>query len=153
MPEERPMFETVARAGRGALRSIWERRETPAALIPPERKLLELMRRHPEYRPFWDGAEPDEGENPFLHVMMHRMVEEQIDQGDPPEARAAYERCVAAGGDPHDALHEIIQAFGLALHRMAETRGALDREEYVKSLDRCGKKDVAGEDARPSGEE
>ena len=149
MAEEKPMFETVARAGRGALRSIWERRETPAALVPPERRLLELMRRHSEYRPFWDGAEPDAGENPFLHVMMHRMVEEQIEQGDPPEAKAAFDKRVAAGDDPHEVLHEIIQIFGLALHRMAESRGALDRDEYLRALEACGR----GSSTKPESEQ
>ncbi len=128
------VFETVARAGREALRRVWARRDEADALALPERRLLAILEAHPEYRAFWEGAEPDGGENPFLHVTLHDVLERQIEADDPPEVRAALGRLESAGLEPHDARHELLKVLVVALGRMAGTRGDFDLAAYRKAV-------------------
>lgn len=146
-PTDLDSLRKVARAGRAALRRLWERRDERDRLAPPERRLLELLELHAEYRPFWEGAEPDAGENPFLHVTMHDLVERQLAEGDPPEARAALARLLERGCDRHEALHEIMRLFARELAAMAEARGRFERDRYRAALDRLAR------GARGDGEE
>ncbi|RMG43069.1 MAG: DUF1841 family protein [Acidobacteria bacterium] len=134
-------LRSVARAGREALRRLWSRRDDREALRPGERRLLELLEAHPEYRPFWEGAEPDEGENPFLHITLHDMIEQQVDTGEPPEAAEALARLTAAGVDRHEAVHTLLRVFVRELSAMLETKGAFDRDRYRARLDRLGRKE------------
>ncbi len=132
--DDAQVFETVARAGREALRRLWARRDERDALEPAERRLLAILEAHPEYRAFWEGAEPDDGENPFLHVTLHDVLQRQVDADDPPEVRAALARLEASGIGAHAALHEVLKVLVVELGRMAGSRGEFDRASYRKAL-------------------
>ncbi|GAB4225009.1 MAG: hypothetical protein Kow0062_27300 [Acidobacteriota bacterium] len=128
-------LERLAITGRAVLRRIWARRDRREAMAEPERRLLELMERHLDARPFWEGADPDEHENPFLHVLMHHQVAEQIERDRPAGTRAAYERLVASGLEPHEAEHRLIDAWARELARQVRERRPFDAERYRAELD------------------
>lgn len=132
------MFETVANAGREAMRRIWAARDERESLDPPARRVLEILEQHMEFRECWEGGEPREGENPFLHVSLHQVIEEQLESNDPPEARAALDRLKQSGFDRHAALHELLRVLVLALYGMARTRGEFDQSAYRRALKTLG---------------
>jgi hypothetical protein len=136
--EDRKVFESVAAAGRGALRALWARRDERATLHPTEQRLLELLETHGEYRPFWEGADPGPEENPFLHVVMHEVIDRQVAKDDPPGTREAFERLVNAGVDPHDAQHRILEVFACAMHELMADGRPLDPAAYRARLDALG---------------
>jgi len=103
-------LRALAEAGREAIRRLWARRDDREHLADAERRLLAILEEHREYRPFWEGADPDSDENPFLHVHLHEVVEAQLARGEPPEAGAALARLTARGLDRHEAIHRILQA-------------------------------------------
>jgi hypothetical protein len=128
------VFETVAHAGREAMRRIWAARDERETLDPPARRVLEILEQHREFRECWEGGEPREGENPFLHVSLHQVIEEQLESDDPPEARAALERLQESGIERHAAVHELLRVLVLALYEMARTRGEFDQSAYRRAL-------------------
>ncbi len=132
--DDRRVFESLAGAGRDALRALWARRDEKETMHPTERRLLELLETHREYRPFWEGAEPGPDENPFLHVVMHEVIDRQVAKDDPPGTREAFEALVAAGIDPHDAQHRILEVFARAMHELMEKGAPVDPEVYRSRL-------------------
>jgi len=143
--EDRKVFESVAGAGREALRALWARRDERASMHPTERRLLELLESHREYRPFWEGADPGPEENPFLHVVMHEVIDRQIAKDDPPGTREAFERLVNGGVDPHDAQHRILEVFARAMHELMAAGRPLDPADYRARLDALGAGADSGE--------
>ena len=143
--EDRKVFESVAGAGREALRALWARRDERASMHPTERRLLELLESHREYRPFWEGADPGPEENPFLHVVMHEVIDRQVAKDDPPGTREAFERLVNGGVDPHDAQHRILEVFARAMHELMAAGRPLDPADYRARLDALGAGADSGE--------
>ncbi len=139
---EREVFESVARAGREAVRRIWSSRDDRSALDPPARRLLSILELHPEFRVFWEGAEPTPEDNPFIHVMYHDLLEQQLEAGSPPEAREALARLIEERGlERHEALHELLRVLVLEMYRMASTKGRFDQEAYRARLEKLGRDD------------
>lgn len=127
----------LARAGRVVLRRLWEGRDERERLAEPERRMLAIMDEHREYRPFWDGAEPDDAtDNPFAHVTLHQLVEKQIATDDPAGTRAAFEALLAAGHSHHDALHRLMESWALEIARRIRERTPFDAERYRAELER-----------------
>ncbi len=102
-------LRALAEIGREAVRRLWARRDERETLTEVERRLLAILEEHREYRPFWEGADPDSDENPFLHVHLHELVETQLARGEPPEVGEALARLAARGLDRHEAIHRILQ--------------------------------------------
>lgn len=133
-PAEGEAMRRLAEAGREALREVWSRRDERDRLPEPMRRLLEILEQHREFRPFWEGADPDEHSNPFLHVTYHRVVLDQVAAGDPPETAAAIDRLVAGGVTRHEAEHRVMQVLVREMVGMVARRGPFDRARYVEAL-------------------
>ncbi len=129
----------LAEAGRQALREIWTERDDKERMPPPARRLLELLEAHKEYRPFWEGADPEAGENPFLHVYYHQALDKQIEADDPPEAGAALERLVGQGLPLHEAQHKMMAIWVREMADMVARRGPFNTERYRQRLDDLGR--------------
>lgn len=129
----------VAEAGRQALRELWIRRDDRDTLDPPARALLELLEAHKDYRPFWEGAEPDAGENPFLHVYYHQALDKQISVDDPPETGAALERLMGQGLPFHEAQHKLMAIWVREMADMVARRGPFNTGRYRQRLDELGR--------------
>ncbi|HHN74624.1 MAG TPA: DUF1841 family protein [Acidobacteria bacterium] len=129
-------MRSLAEAGRRAVREVWARRREKERMTPGEREVVAELERHEEFREFWEGREPDEDLNPFLHVQLHQVLEAQLRQGEPPEVAAALERLVAGGRERHDAEHEVMRVLLLAIGGVAQGSGKFDRDRYIRDLDR-----------------
>jgi len=100
--------------GRARFIGIWKAIQAGDDLEGEDAVIGALMQDHPEYREAWDREEPPrqpeytiEGVNPFLHVSIHLVVENQAALGEPPEVREANDRMQRNGRTSHDAAHRI----------------------------------------------
>lgn len=104
-------------------------------------RLVQVMREHPEYYDVWAhaiefGQEqiPADSVNPFMHAIMHTVVENQAAQNDPPEVRAVLEFKTLRGISRHDAVHEIANAFVELLWSVLHDRKPFDNDVYRRKL-------------------
>jgi hypothetical protein len=138
-PPDADGLKRVAEAGRRAIREIWDRRDDRAGMDDAARRLLGLLEEHKESRAFWEGAEPEPGENPFLHVYYHQALEKQIANDDPPEAGAALERLVGQGHLLHEAQHQLMRVLVREMVDMATRRGPFNAARYRQRLEELGR--------------
>jgi hypothetical protein len=127
-------LQRVATSGRDVLREVWSRRDDRAGLAPELQQLLELLERHKEWRAYWEGAEPEPGSNPFLHVTYHEVLRKQVESGEPPETDAALRRLQAGGLDAHAAEHRVMEVLIVEMYRMLQDRAPFAIARYRERL-------------------
>ena len=90
-------------------------------LTPLDVLTAELSSRHPEYHTVLENPQqhqerdylPEHGAaNPFLHLMMHLTIEEQISIDQPPGIRAHFARLTRMFESEHDAQHRMMECLG-----------------------------------------
>jgi len=128
-----------AAANRALTHSIWERSQRGEAVAGEEARLAAVMKEHPEYQVAWESPQHLSestigGVNPYLHVTMHTIVENQLAQNEPPEAAQALERLLAAGVSRHEAIHRIGNLMLRQIWRIQRERQSFDRQAYVLAL-------------------
>lgn len=69
-----------------------------------------------------------------LHAVIHAIVETQLAEGSPAEAREAMTRLMAEGLDRHTALHAIGSVMSVHLHRIMKDNQPLDGAAYAGEL-------------------
>src|SRR5581483_3809889 len=72
--------------------------------------------------------------NPRAHIVLHETVDAQLAGNEPPEVRAAYERLVTAGHEPHSVLHAIAEALGREVWAAQRDRRPFDNARYRARL-------------------
>jgi hypothetical protein len=128
-----------AAPNRAQAHSIWERSQRGEAVAGEETRLAAAMEEHPEYRVAWESPQGLSGDtiggvNPYLHVTMHTIVENQLAQNEPPEAAEALERLLAAGVSRHEAIHRIGNLMLRQIWRIQRERRPFDRQAYNRAL-------------------
>jgi hypothetical protein len=100
---------------------------------------------HFENTDLLDGREYDAGMqfNPFLHISMHQMVEDQLAAEAPIETTLFCEAMEEKGLSRHDAVHFVIMILLRVLYASAANRQSFDSTRYKRLLDAC-------RDAEPS---
>jgi hypothetical protein len=73
-----------------------------------------------------------------VHAALHVVVETQLAADDPPEARRALARLLAAGRPRHEAAHLLSAAAAEALQK-AVKEGHHDAAAYARALDALGR--------------
>jgi hypothetical protein len=105
-------------------------------------RVLEL---HPEFDTIWEEGDmasiPREINgmivNPFVHTVLHVIIDRQLQVGDPEYVAAAHTRLTEQGMDSHEALHAIIAIYAnlhFAGTRKSTQFDSLDYETQVNSL-------------------
>ena len=99
----------------------WRKHRAAEVLTPLEDMVTQLIVKHPQYHALLEKPEqfkhkdytPAAGEtNPFLHLMMHLTMQEQISIDQPPGIRAQFHRLTAHYQSEHDALHKMMECLG-----------------------------------------
>jgi len=123
--------------------SIWERSQQGLPLSEEEQHIADALREHDEYRSAWEVGNVllDEhytvnGANPFLHVHIHVIVENQLRDGDPPEASVVAGELQRRGIDRHEAIHMIGSVLINEIYEIMHERRPFDRARYLKGLDK-----------------
>ena len=153
------MFNPSRDQARQFLFDLWAKHRAKAPLTPLEAMALDVVLQHPEYHGFLEEPErhlerdwkPEGGEtNPFLHLMMHLAIEEQLSIDQPPGIRAAIESLARRHDSLHAARHAEIglhrgQDHGNHVHRArADGHDGEGRHEAHERLARIGARRLAG---------
>jgi hypothetical protein len=101
---------------------------------------LAVVIEHPEYQAMLADRDryldrdwkPEGGEtNPFLHLMMHVAIEEQVSIDQPPGIRAAIEALAVRLGSMHDARHEVMECLAEMIWQSQRHGAGFDNAAYL----------------------
>jgi len=130
---------------RNFLFDSWRKRREGTLLTPLEDLVSQLISRHPEYHALLENPQqfkhkdyaPAEGEpNPFLHLMMHLTIEEQISIDQPIGIRAQFNRLTDRYQSEHDAQHKMMECLGEMLWQAQRSGSGPDIGIYFACLER-----------------
>ncbi|AVY93373.1 MULTISPECIES: DUF1841 family protein [Microvirgula] len=155
------MFNPSRDEARRFLFDTWQKHHAGQPLTDLERIALAIELEHPEYQPMLADPDryldrdwrPEGGEtNPFLHMMMHLSIEEQVSIDQPAGVRDLVDRLAARLGTRHDAQHAAMD--GLAeMIWLAQRNGSMpDPNVYLNVLRRRIGEGEAFDLARPGDE-
>lgn len=139
------MFNPSRDDARNFLYDSWRKHLDGAVLTPLEDMVAQLIIKHPAYHAllinpgqFKDkDYAPENGEpNPFLHLMMHLTMQEQISIDQPPGIRAHFQRLTAHYQSEHDALHKMMECLGEMLWQAQRNGTGPDVDIYFACLEK-----------------
>lgn len=107
-----------------------------------ERKLVSIMFEHPEYRRQFEmidsvgdhEIDPAPEANPFIHVAMHSVIENQLALRQPIEAYQFYLGLRKKKLSHHDALHLLMAIMTPLIFNVVRSHDAFDEGYYVRLL-------------------
>ena len=137
------MFNPSRDEARQFLFEAWRKQDAGELLTPLEDMAARIIALHPEYhamladperhadRDFVAGAA-----NPFLHLMMHLSVAEQLSIDQPPGIRAQFARLAHKRQSEHEALHAVMECLADTLMHAQQQGSGLDTARYLDCLTR-----------------
>jgi len=123
----------------------WRKRRTGELLSPLEDLAAQLIAKHPEYHGVLENPDsnqekdflPEQGEtNPFLHLMMHLTIEEQISIDQPPGIRMHFARLSNMFGSEHVAQHRMMECLGEMIWQSQRGGTQPDAAVYLECLEK-----------------
>ena len=139
------MFNPTRDESRQFLFDLWDKHLAGTPLTPLESMALGVVLEHPEYHAVLRDREryldrdwkPEGGEtNPFLHLMMHVAIEEQLSIDHPPGIRAAVDALAAKHGSMHDARHDVMDCLAEVIWQAQRNSMGFDNAMYLDCLAR-----------------
>jgi hypothetical protein len=122
----------------------WRKRRVGELLTPLEDLAAQLIAKHPEYFAVLENPQqyqekdysPEQGAtNPFLHLMMHLTIEEQISIDQPPGIRAQFVRMTQKLESEHDAQHRMMECLSEMIWQAQRNRTQPDATVYFACLE------------------
>jgi hypothetical protein len=123
---------------------LWEIAKTGdlSTLSPEDKKLAEIMLEHEEYHNQFEIADllgeheydVDTEVNPFLHVTMHGVAENQLANRDPIEVYQFYNVMRKQKTSHHEAVHLICAVLAPLMFKTLKEKKVFDLEEYRSHL-------------------
>ena len=133
----------LGRAWRNRIFNAWRIRDQHLPVSPEEKKLIKLLNEHQDFAHFWNNPKKyldydfdpifDEVD-PFLHILIHEIVDEQITHNEPAGVRIVYGRLTEHNLDTHDVIHRIGVVFLNSIYPVLEGWGNFDSEAYIEEL-------------------
>jgi len=116
-------------------------------LSQEEQKLAMIILNHQEYKEYFEdeylleGSEyaVADGFNPFLHISLHQMAEDQLASETPIEAALLCESIEAMGYSRHEGIHVIIMILIHLVFDAYENNRPFDEKRYKRLLVKCRK--------------
>ena len=139
------MFSPSRDEARMFLIDTWRKRRAGALLSPLEDLAAQLIEKHPEYYSMLENPEryqdkdyaPEQGTtNPFLHLMMHLTIEEQISINQPHGIRMHFQRLVAKHESEHNAQHRMMECLGEMIWQAQRNGTEPDANVYLNCLEK-----------------
>ena len=138
-------FEPSRDEARNFLFESWRKRRVGELLTPLEDLAAQLIAKHPEYFSVLENPQqhqeidylPEQGAtNPFLHLMMHLTIEEQISIDQPPGIRAHFVRLTQKLESEHDAQHRMMECLSEMIWQAQRNRTQPDAAVYFACMDK-----------------
>jgi hypothetical protein len=142
------MFNPSREEARKFLFDAWRKRREGVPLTPLEDLVAQLIEKHPEYHELLSDPERNQDKdyapdgsavNPFLHLMMHLTIEEQISIGQPHGIRAHFERLTQKYESEHEAQHAMMECLGEMIWQAQRNKTAPDAAIYLTCLKQTGR--------------
>src|SRR5574340_334477 len=139
------LFNPSRDEARKFLFESWRKRRAGELLTPLEDLAAQLIAKHPEHHavlesPEWHQEQdylPEHGTtNPFLHLMMHLAIEEQISIDQPAGVRAHFTRLTRQFESEHDAQHRMMECLGEMIWQAQRNRTQPDAAIYFACLEK-----------------
>jgi hypothetical protein len=136
-------FEPSREDARNFLFESWRKRRGGELLTPLEDLAAQLIAKHPEYLTVLEDPQqyqdrefaPEQGAtNPFLHLMMHLAIEEQISIDQPAGIRAHFMRLTQKLESEHDAQHRMMECLSEMIWQAQRNRTQPDTAVYLECL-------------------
>lgn len=144
IPKESNLMYSPSRdEARNFLFETWRKHCEGELLTPLEDLASQLIGKHPEYHALLSDPEhyqnkeyaPEQGvTNPFLHLMMHLTIEEQISINQPNGIRAHFERLTHKFESEHEAQHAMMECLSEMIWQAQRNHTAPDAEIYLTCL-------------------
>ena len=138
------MFNPSRDEARNFLFETWRKRREGSLLTPLEDLTAQLIEKHPEFHDLLADPEryqnkdyaPEHGAiNPFLHLMMHLTIEEQISINQPHGIRSHFERLTQKHESEHDAQHAMMECLSEMIWQSQRHNTAPDATIYLSCLE------------------
>ena len=139
------MFNPTRDQARQFLFETWRKRRASELLTPLEDLTAQLIAKHPEYHELLSAPAANQGKdyapdgnavNPFLHLMMHLTIEEQISIGQPLGIREQFERLTHKYESEHEAQHAMMDCLGEMIWQAQRNKTAPDAAIYLACLEK-----------------
>lgn len=139
------MFNPSRNEARMFLIDTWRKRRAGTLLTPLEDLAAQLIEKHPEYHSILEDPEryqdkdysPEQGAtNPFLHLMMHLTIEEQISIDQPHGIRMHFQRLATKHESEHNAQHRMMECLGEMIWQAQRNGTAPDANIYLSCLEK-----------------
>ncbi len=116
-------------------------------LSQEERKLAVIIMNHQEYQEYFENEDildgsiyaENEGFNPFLHISLHQMAEDQLALETPVEAALLYEYIEGMGYSRHEAIHVIVMILIHLIYDTYKNNKPFSEQRYKRLLVKCRK--------------
>ncbi|BBE51720.1 hypothetical protein OYT1_ch2200 [Ferriphaselus amnicola] len=137
------MFNPTRDQARQFLFETWRKRRSSELLTPLEDLTAQLIEKHPEFHELLANPDvaldkdylPEHGTtNPFLHLMMHLTIEEQISIGQPHGVREQFTRLTRKYESEHEAQHAMMECLGEMIWQAQRNGGQPDAAIYIECM-------------------
>ena len=137
------LFNPSRDEARNFLCESWRKRRAGELLTPLEDLAARLVAKHPEYFAVLENPRqhldkdylPEQGAtNPFLHLMMHLTIEEQISIDQPAGIRAHFTRLTQKLESEHEAQHRMMECLSEMIWQAQRNRTQPDEAVYFACL-------------------
>ncbi len=137
------MFNPTRDQARQFLFATWRKRRASELLTPLEDLTAQLIEKHPEFHELLADPDaaldkdylPEHGTtNPFLHLMMHLTIEEQISIGQPHGVREQFTRLTRKYESEHEAQHAMMECLGEMIWQAQRNGGQPDAAIYIDCM-------------------
>lgn len=138
------MFNPSRDEARNFLFESWRKRCAGELLTPLEDLTAQLIDKHPEYHALFGDPENNQDRdyapdgdtvNPFLHLMMHLTIEEQISIDQPSGIRAQFVRLTEKYQSEHEAQHAMMDCLGEMIWQAQRNGTPPDGTLYLSCLE------------------
>ncbi len=137
------MFNPTREEARQFLFESWRKRRAGELLTPLEDLVGQLIDKHPEYHNLFDHPERNQDKeyapdgtvvNPFLHLMMHLTIEEQLSIGQPLGIREQFQRLTQKYESEHEAQHAMMECLAEMIIQAQRAGAPPDASVYLNCL-------------------
>ncbi len=137
------MFNPTREEARQFLFEAWRKHRQGELLTPLEHMAARLIDWHPEFHEMLGDPEhhrdrdflSEHGQiNPFLHLMMHLSIEEQLSIGQPHGIREQFSRLAEKYGSEHHAQHAMMECMAEMIMQAQRNGTGPDAAVYLSCL-------------------
>lgn len=131
--------EVMGRSQRKRISEVWQKSKEEEDFSAEEERLARILQDHEEYESIWERTPPQAeeetgGVNPYLHVCLHLVIENQIAEGNPRQVSRYLSRKLSQGEDRHKVIHELASIFSEFLLNTLKYQRPFNRGKYIQKL-------------------